>query len=161
MRGVRPIRPPGAVEEESFLNVCERCRKCSDACVHDSIRHSGPAAGKGEGTPFLVPEEVPCYWCETMDCAHACPSGALQIEEGVWPEPIARAELDVESCLNSQGTICDMCVYYCPESAGALTMKNQFPVIDEEKCVGCGLCSHYCAAPERAIRMVPLEGGSS
>ncbi len=159
-RGSEPIRPPGALAKEEFLALCERCRKCSDACMHNTIRHSGPASGVGEGMPFLLPEEVPCYWCERVDCAAACPSGALQIEEGVWPKPIALAVVDNDACLNSRGTICDMCVYYCPVSVKALFMKDQLPVIDAARCVGCGLCSHYCAAPESAIQMISVEGGS-
>ncbi len=44
------------------------------------------------------------------------------------------------------------CVGACP--FGALTMdENGLPVVDEDKCTGCGLCSKEC--PRNIIRIIP------
>jgi electron transport complex protein RnfB len=43
------------------------------------------------------------------------------------------------------------CAEACP--FGAITMKDGFPEVDEEKCVGCGTCVRTC--PKKIIRLVP------
>ena len=35
-----------------------------------------------------------------------------------------------------------MCAKVCPE--GAIEIVNNLPVIDQEKCTGCGLCKEKC-----------------
>ena len=42
---------------------------------------------------------------------------------------------------------CSACVYSCP--FGAITMEQdregfRYPVVDEEKCTGCGKCAEKC-----------------
>ena len=155
-RESRPIRPPGALEEGRFLETCLRCGECAEACPHDAILPLGPSAGRAEGTPFLIPDETACHWCPEMDCVDACKSGALRLGEGEVPAPIAKAVIDLDACLVSQGILCDTCVHYCPTSIKAISMVKRSPVVDGDACVGCGLCSHYCSAPESAVRIVPL-----
>lgn len=151
-----PIRPPGALkDDEEFLAACDRCQKCSDACPYDVISHLGPMAGKGEGTPFLDPEKTPCRWCPTMDCINACPSGALSFDDDGSVDPIGKAVLDLNLCLTQQGILCDDCVTVCPSNIKAIEMVNRTPQINPDKCVGCGLCVHYCAATPVAISVAP------
>ena len=38
-------RPPGALEEKSFLEYCARCYRCVDVCPTDAIRPAGIAGG--------------------------------------------------------------------------------------------------------------------
>jgi len=45
------------------------------------------------------------------------------------------------------------CVASCP--FGAITIENQFPVIDVVKCVGCGSCVRAC--PKKVIELMPLK----
>jgi Na+-translocating ferredoxin:NAD+ oxidoreductase subunit B len=45
------------------------------------------------------------------------------------------------------------CVTACP--FGAITLKDEFPVIDPDKCVGCGSCVRVC--PKKIIELMPLK----
>lgn len=152
------VRPPGALEdEEEFLQTCERCGACGEACPHDVVRSFGPAFGSLEGTPFLEPEIAPCRWCVDMPCIKACPSGALKQEESVPVAPIAKVSIEMDKCLNTQGTLCDTCSYRCPSHVHAIRMVQRRPVLDLEKCTGCGLCILHCEAEPGAIKLIHLE----
>lgn len=155
-RRADPIRPPGALPEAEFRSTCERCGACRSACPYGVIHKLGPEAGTAEGTPFLEPEKEPCRWCPSMDCVHACPSGALRMEDGELPGPIAVAEIDMESCLVRQGTLCDTCVVHCPSHVGAITRRGREPLFNPTKCVGCGMCAYMCEARPSAYRIRPL-----
>ncbi len=167
------IRPPGAItNEQEFQDTCSRCRDCSNACPYDVIQHLGPASGLDEGTPYLIPNEHPCHWCPTMDCIQACPTGALSYNDytkellqskpqenkprsGI--NPIAKANLNLNLCLTSQGVLCDDCVTSCPSSIKAIKLVGKSPQLDSALCVGCGLCSYHCPATPNAIEITSLH----
>lgn len=151
------FRPPGALaDEKDFLSVCERCGKCAEACPHGVIELLGPVAGIAEGTPVLDPAPRPCHWCPSMDCVVACPTPALSFGPERKVAPIGKAVLNLETCLTSEGTICDSCALHCPSDVRAITMKNRVPVLDQDKCTGCGLCAYYCESRPGSITIVPV-----
>ncbi|HIG52828.1 MAG TPA: 4Fe-4S dicluster domain-containing protein [Candidatus Latescibacteria bacterium] len=150
------FRPPGVLDEEEFLQTCERCHQCAEACPFGVIEILGPGAGDAEETPVLDPERNPCRWCESMDCVRACPSGALSLGANGQPRPIGRATLDHDACLNAQGVLCDECVTVCPSEVGAMKMVGRYPRLDEDACVGCGLCAYHCEATPTAISITPF-----
>ena len=154
---VPKVRPPGALEDEAaFLDTCTRCHACMQACPFDIIEVLGPLAGRAEGTPFLRIDQNPCHWCGTMDCVHACPSDALFMPDDGKVPALGKALLDENQCLNAEGFACDTCVMFCPSDIQAITMKDPFPEIDQERCVGCGLCIFHCEASPKAITWQPL-----
>jgi ferredoxin-type protein NapG len=151
------LRPPGAAPEASFLELCERCPDCREACPHDAILPMGPAYGDGEGTPVILPRGRPCHLCEDLPCARACPSGALK------PLPVAEvrmgtARLDPSRCLSVKGQSCDDCLKECPLGERALRWNSDRPEIVEETCTGCGMCVHICAADPGALTVKPSVG---
>jgi len=155
------IRPPGALAVEAdFLSACERCHQCIEACPFDAIQPLGPAAGRAEGTPFLTPADKPCHWCPGMDCIRACPSGALRFGENETVPPMAKAVLNSDRCLVTQGILCDTCAMRCPSHIRAIQMRGRMPVLDAERCTGCGLCAHYCEAEPGAISIVSVNRAS-
>ena len=154
---LRPFRPPGALPESAFVERCERCHECSDACPFGVIRHLGPAAGRAEGTPIIEPNRNPCRWCKEMDCIRACPSGALTFEAGGKVRPIGTAHLDSSTCLVSEGILCDECVSVCPEELSAMLLDGRKPQVDETKCVGCGLCAFHCPSTPVSLRIVDAQ----
>ncbi len=142
---IRYIRPPGAASDDTvFLGACDRCKLCSDACPYDVIKHSGVVHGELEGAPFLDPENNPCRWCSDMPCIEACPTGALALREDGSVGPIAKAKLNLATCLTQEGILCDTCSYRCPQDVRAITMVGRAPKLNIDNCVGCGLCAFYC-----------------
>jgi ferredoxin-type protein NapG len=147
-------RPPGASKDDAdFLEKCSRCGDCAEACPHGVISLLGPVSGLTEGTPVIDTNSVPCQWCSSMDCVNACNTGALCFTSGGRVDPIGKATLDLNLCLNSHGIICDDCANSCPKGINAIKFKNRKPEINHDDCVGCGLCVYYCSASPVAIRV--------
>ncbi len=151
-------RPPGALADASeFLNTCESCHACANACPYDAIEHYGPAFGILEGTPYIDPAKSPCHWCEDMPCIAACPSGALVREDDEPVAPIGKVSLDLNACLNTQGVLCDVCSYRCPTHVKAIRMVDRMPALETDRCTGCGMCVYHCEAEPSAFRIVPTD----
>ena len=74
-RGVRLIRPPGAVEEDKSLAGCIRCYRCQDACELGAIQFFSEAYGRHYHTPYVNPSLKACTIC--MKCTQVCPTGVL------------------------------------------------------------------------------------
>lgn len=149
------LRPPGALPEMEFLNICERCYACVEACPADAIRPikvDGPLTG----TPGIVAQEQPCVVCSNLDCMTACPSGALVVT--------ARHEIDLgvavfstDQCLRTQGESCRHCVDFCPLGASAIEIDERDGISVLDGCIGCGVCEQACPTSPKAIRVLPRE----
>lgn len=136
------IRPPGAVEEESFNYKCVRCGKCILVCPAKCLRPVSMEKGLMEwGTPCIEPRKAGCLMC--FNCARVCPSSAVIDIKGSNPK-IGTARIDVSRCLVWQhGKDCLVCLEYCP--AGAIhTDDSGRPLVDPDTCIGCGICEANC-----------------
>lgn len=151
-----PLRPPGALPEQRFLATCIRCGKCAQACPYGSIRLAGILDGLSiAGTPLIRPRSIPCYLC--MKCPPVCPSGALQRTVARKEEVrMGLARVDTARCLAWQGTLCRSCYDDCPIFDVAIRMDAELrPVVDERRCVGCGICENVCPVDPQAILVLP------
>ena len=117
-------RPPGAVDGKDFLALCSRCGQCVTSCPYETLRLAGPFDPAPGGTPFFVPEEIPCYMCKDIPCVKACPTGALSPAlTGISDARMGIAVVDPASCLSHQGLRCEVCYRACPEEEKALTIE--------------------------------------
>lgn len=161
-------RPPGACNGKDFLALCSRCGQCVTSCPYDTLRLAGPSDPAPAGTPFFIPEEMPCYMCKDIPCVKACPTGALDPRlEDIADARMGVALVDPASCLSHQGLRCEVCYRACPEEDRALTIELHprglsrhamfIPVVHPEHCTGCGLCTKSCPTDKPAIRIADRE----
>ena len=146
------LRPPGAGIELEFLSKCIRCGKCIEVCEYKTLLSAHGDQGMGIGTPYFNPREMPCYLC--MKCPDVCPTGALAPLD-IREVKIGVAEIDKELCYAYQGDVCRSCWLNCPLIDEALFMEDfQLPVVNPDKCVGCGICEYACVLDEPAIKII-------
>jgi MauM/NapG family ferredoxin protein len=149
----RPVlRPPGALDEESFLDTCLTSGQCISSCPVSAIKWAIDEDSRREGKPFIDPQEQACVVCEDLSCMQACPSGALVPVE---KESIRMglAVLDESVCVRSEGEDCQICVDKCPLGIDAISVAFYGSPIEvhEAGCVGCGVCEMYCPTEPRSI----------
>ena len=156
---VAHVRPPGALGENEFLTKCIRCNQCAEVCENDCIQFV--SGGGADGTPMIRPREKACILC--MKCGKACPTGALRpiADEGeaiIKSVRMGTAVVDKNICNSYNNAICGACIRSCqfPEIALKTGMRER-PIVDIDKCVGCGLCEHACIVYPQAIRVVPAS----
>ncbi len=144
-----PLKPAGSLSIVDFAKRCVGCQLCVKACPNHVLRPSGRLRD------FMQPEMAfDLGWC-TVDCsrcAEVCPAGAIRPLSGIRKEEvrIGHAVWHADRCVAaSEGVNCTACERHCAVKAikrkksegGAMT-----PVVDEEKCIGCGACEHVCPA---------------
>ena len=159
------LRPPGALAEKEFLARCIRCHKCGEVCPNSAVQHMPRTAGPAVyDTPYINPREQACILC--MKCTQACPTGALKRVASDDGETIQRevkmgtARVDKNICYSYNGFICGVCVWACPFQGQALRAEVwERPIVDEKRCVGCGLCVKACIHYPAAINVIPQRGG--
>lgn len=165
VQGDVPIRPPGSVPEEKFLQLCVRCGQCIKVCPNNVLQ----PAGLEHGFNGLWAPRVAADWsgCEPScnNCGRVCPTGAvraLDLEEKRAAR-IGLAEVDQAACLPHAGRgACQLCVDECRMAGynaiefirvgGEVDAKGEpiegtgylAPVVREDRCVGCGLCQMRC-----------------
>jgi len=153
------VRPPGALAESEFLTKCIRCNQCAEVCENDCIQFV--SGGGADGTPMIRPRKKACILC--MKCTNACPTGALKpiADDGetiIKSVRMGTAVVDKNICNSYNNAICGACIRSCqfPELALKTGMRER-PIVDVDKCVGCGLCENACIVYPQAIRVIPAS----
>ncbi|WP_457605792.1 4Fe-4S binding protein [Nitratifractor sp.] len=136
------VRPPYVRDGSTFQSLCQQCesKACASACEESIIVIAA------DGSPLLNFTKSGCTFCEA--CAEACEAEVLDLTEG--RERInARFVIDPAACVSHHGTICFACKEPCIDDA--ILFAGMFnPVIDDDRCTGCGFCLARC--PTSAIR---------
>ncbi|MDR1712557.1 MAG: 4Fe-4S dicluster domain-containing protein [Coriobacteriales bacterium] len=183
---VDPLRPPGAVDEASFIGACIRCNRCRGACPRGAIvncdledgiinartpklsfhtkksdsyrRPEGSQAADVKAEPYaaLLASGGSGY-CDFCNlCIENCPSGALRPFDPA-SQWIGEAVIDTTQCIAfAKLGGCRRCVDYCPFNAITLDASRR-PVVDPAMCNGCGVCENIC--PSSTYRT--FKGSSS
>ncbi|WP_455370277.1 4Fe-4S dicluster domain-containing protein [Petrachloros mirabilis] len=144
------LRPPGAVDEDVFLERCTKCSDCAKACPHGSI-----VFHQLDGTPVIFADQVPCYLCEDLPCISACATEALIAVDG--PEQVRMGVVTVSHRLCTAGQGCHACVSKCPTGTLSMNFDTQQLAVEVSRCVGCGLCEQICRTvnDQIAIKVTP------
>lgn len=145
----RPIRPPWALAESEFANMCTRCSDCIDACPEQII-----SVGSG-GYPEVDLGLGECTFC--ANCVDACDVAAFKSPVQNEYLPAEAWQLDIQindKCLSNNGVVCRACEEGCDYEAVAFQIKTAGvaePAISSDKCTGCGACITVC--PVAAIQL--------
>ena len=156
-----PLRPPGALPEAEFLNVCIACQECIRVCPTHGLQAAFLQTGLSRiGMPVLVPRLGGCSLgvsCNQL-CEQVCPVKAIL--------PVSQQELKLGTahvshalCLAwDQGVKCLVCVEACQYHA-AIPYQGRV-IVNPDKCVGCGFCESGCPVPGSAIHVIPKDSST-
>ncbi|WP_309496586.1 ferredoxin-type protein NapF [Sulfurovum sp.] len=137
------VRPPYGLSESLFQSECVACesKTCVTSCDEQIIFI------QDDGTPSLNFTKSGCTFCE--DCASVCEPNVLSLENVHTAEQLnATFRISTEGCVAHHGVICFSCKEPCIDDA--ILFNGMFnPVIDMDKCTGCGFCLGRC--PTQAI----------
>ena len=139
-----PLRPPWAIDESLFTEICTNCGECITQCPTHIIK---PARARFPVVDFSAGE---CIFCE--QCVDACkPRALLKTNQKSTPWSI-KAAINNDVCIAHQGVECRSC--YDPCEARAIMMPPRLggisiPIISKDSCTGCGAC--YSVCPVQAI----------
>ncbi len=143
------VRPPYGLSESLFQSECPACdsQACVASCEQKIILI------RADKTPMLNFSKTGCTFCD--ECAIACPSTVLDLEHKATAEDInARFRISTEGCVAHNGVICFSCKEPCIDDA--ILFNGMFnPVIDEDRCTGCGYCMARC--PTQAISYIATK----
>jgi len=185
-RHERLLRPPGALDEEHFLERCIRCGECMKVCPNNALHPTLTEAGlEGLWTPVLVPRTGYCE-ASCVLCSQVCPTGAIweitprekgwtvELSADTKPVKLGIAFYDRGRCLPwAMATECIVCEEWCPTSPKAIYLRQaevvdakgkikqvKQPYLDPSLCVGCGACEYACPVQDRPAVYVTSIGES-
>ena len=158
-----PLVPPGAKSMRHFAQHCTACQLCVSECPNNVLRPSTNLETLMQ--PEMSYEDGYCR-PECTRCSEVCPAGAIRpitvaeksstrIGHAVWIRKNCLPVADAVECGN--------CARHCP--SGAILMVHmdanddespKIPVIDTERCIGCGACENLC--PARPFSAIYVEG---
>jgi ferredoxin-type protein NapF len=145
------VRPPYSLNESLFQNECVTCEEkpCVASCDEQII------VIQDDGIPMLNFAKSGCTFCE--DCASVCELNVLSLDNVHTSEKLnATFVISTEGCVAHNGVICFSCKEPCIDDA--ILFNGMFnPVIDMDKCTGCGFCLGRCPTLAIDFTVIPLN----
>lgn len=158
-----PILPPGALTAKHFAQHCTACQLCVSACPNGVLRPSTDL------DRFMQPElSYERGYCrpECTRCSEVCPAGAIRpiSREEKASTQVGHAVWIRKNCIVlTDGVNCGNCERHCPTGAIQMVPSDEsnprsrcIPVVDAERCIGCGACENLC--PARPYSAIYVEG---
>lgn len=158
-----PIVPPGAWSARHFAQHCTGCQLCVSACPNNVLRPS-------TGLQTLMQPEMSYErgYCrpECTRCSEVCPAGAIKpiTKSEKSSTRIGHAVWIKKNCIPlTDGVACGNCARHCPSGAILMVSSDgedensvKIPVVNVERCIGCGACENLC--PARPFSAIYVEG---
>ena len=148
------VRPPYGLDESLFQSECVTCesKACVTSCDEQIIFI------QNDGTPALSFVKSGCTFCEA--CANACAPNVLSLDHTHTAEKLnATFVISTQGCVAHNGVICFSCKEPCIDDA--ILFNGMFnPVIDRDKCTGCGFCLGRCPTQAIDFTVMELQGQS-
>lgn len=158
-----PIVPPGAQSLRNMTTHCTGCQLCVSACPNGVLRPSDALSTLMQ--PHSSYERGYCR-PECTKCSEVCPTGAIRLIDTAEKSAtqIGHAVWIKENCIPlTVGDKCGNCARHCPTGAIAMVESvagdrraPKVPIINVEKCIGCGACENLC--PARPFSAIYVEG---
>ena len=158
-----PLTPPGSLSARNMTQHCTACQLCVSACPNQILRPSTDLMKLMQ--PEMSYERGYCR-PECTKCSEVCPAGAIrpvtvadksaiQIGHAVWVK---------KNCIPlTDGVECGNCARHCPTGAIQMVPSDpeisdspKIPVVNVERCIGCGTCENLC--PARPFSAIYVEG---
>ncbi len=155
--------PPGALSASHFADHCAACQLCVSVCPNRVLRPSTDLMRLMQ--PEMQYERGYCR-PECTKCSEVCPAGAIQRIDTAEKSStqIGHAVWVRYNCVPlTDGVECGNCARHCP--VGAIQMvpsdpnddaSPKIPVVNTERCIGCGACENLC--PARPFSAIYVEG---
>jgi Fe-S-cluster-containing dehydrogenase component len=142
------LPPPSPVKLGLVIDMdtCVGCHACAVACkewnaggIAGPLTDEDPYGAKPSGVWFNRVHSYELDALEGLDDAHP-------------PQPAMTLHFP-RSCLHCETPAC---VSVCPTGASYKRAEDGIVLVDEDKCIGCGLCAWAC--PYGAREMSPVDG---
>ena len=158
-----PLTPAGSWSARHLAHHCTACQLCVSACPNEVLRPST------DWTKLMQPEmSYERGYCrpECTRCSEVCPTGAIRrvTKEEKSSVQIGHAVWVKKNCIPlTDGVTCGNCARHCPSGAIQMVPSDpedeqsiRIPVVDTERCIGCGACENLC--PARPFSAIYVEG---
>ena len=148
------VLPPGAGTAATFRLKCAGCQLCVATCPGKCLKPS--LRFRDFGQPVMSFQTGYCL-LNCVKCGEVCPEGAIaSLQREQRPNVhVGHAVWSKDLCVRTtEGDQCTACVRKCPVQA--IHLVKGFPVVDRDKCVGCGACEHVC--PARPLPAIYVKG---
>ncbi|HNX94415.1 MAG TPA: 4Fe-4S dicluster domain-containing protein [Holophaga sp.] len=158
-----PIKPAGSRSLRAFGRHCTACQLCVSACPNQVLKPSKSMRNRMQ--PEMSFERGYCR-PECTRCADVCPTGAIHHITTAEKSAIqiGHAVLNPALCIVNRDQVhCNNCARHCAPGAIRMVPRNpgdpgslKIPMIDTERCIGCGACEFLC--PSRPKSAIHVEG---